>query len=258
MKKFFQIIGLCSILVFSFYYTDKIAVIVEQKNPVLKEIKSKEDDLYVSAVDATITEEYIIPGIYGSKVNVEKSFYNMKALNTFNEYYIIYDDVKPTISIEDNKDKIIIGGNNSKRQVSIILEYNDELINLFQKYNVNLLINKDNYSVSSGFELINNESELKLFNQVNTLLNNDNINKHLCIVNDNNKEICKKNNNYLVQSTLKLSTNNLSEIKGLIENGSIITVSQNAKIEDVKLLLNYIRFRDLEIVYLSDLISEKN
>ena len=102
MKKFFQILGLCSIMVFSFYYTDKIAFLIQQKNPVLKEIKEKEADLKIPSTNATIIDDYIIPGLAGSKVNIEKSFLNMKPLNEYNEYYLVYDEIKPTISLQNN------------------------------------------------------------------------------------------------------------------------------------------------------------
>lgn len=256
MKRFFQIIGICSILVFSFYYTDQIVIMVENKNPVLQEIKSKEKDLYIAPTNAKIESDSIIPGKYGSEVNVKKSFYNMKALETFNEYYLIYDDVKPTVSIEDNKDKVIIKGNNSKRQVSIVLE-NNTYSNLFKDYKVNMLVTKDTYSAVNNIELINNESDKKLFNQVNTLLNNDKKNKQLCLVNDRNKDICQKNNNYLVKATAELTTNNIVEVKKKLDNGSIILIRSNAKLSDIKILIEEINFKDLEVVYLSDLISEK-
>ena len=87
----------------------------------------------------------------------------MKALETFNEYYLIYDEVKPTVSIEDNKDKIIIKGNATKRYVSIILE-DDTHAKIFSKYNVNQLVTKESYNAVNNFELINNESQKKLFN----------------------------------------------------------------------------------------------
>lgn len=257
MKKFFQIIGICSILVFSFYYTDKIAILVQNKNPVLQEIKNKEEQLCIDPVNASIENDYIIPGSYGSKVNVEKSFYNMKALKTFNEYYLIYDDIKPTVSIEDNKDKIIIRGNTSKRQISIVLEDNSHIA-LFKNYKVNQLVTKDAYIKNNNLELINNESDKKLFNQVNTLLNNDKINKHLCLVNDNNKEICQKNGNYLIKNSLTLTSKNIVDVKRNIDNGQIILIKSTAKESDIKILLEEIKFKDLEIVYLSNLISEKN
>ena len=255
MKRFFQILGICSILVFSFYYTDKIALIVQEKNPILQEIKSKENELLIDSKDATVVNNFIIPGIKGSKVNVEKSFNKMKSLNAFNEYYLVYDDVKPSISIEDNKDKIIISGNKSKKQISVIIEYNEDLINYFRNYKIDLLINKNNYDKNIKFELINNEKDVKKFKQVETLLNNDKINKKLCLYNQNNQDICKSKGNYIIKNTHYLN-DNIYDIKNTLENGSIILIKKDTNLKDIKILLNQIKFQDLEIVYLSDLIKE--
>jgi carbohydrate esterase family 4 protein, putative polysaccharide deacetylase len=255
MKRFFQILGICSILVFSFYYTDKIALIVQEKNPILQEIKSKENELLIDSKDATVVNNFIIPGIKGSKVNVEKSFNKMKSLNAFNEYYLVYDDVKPSISIEDNKDKIIISGNKSKKQISVIIEYNEDLINYFRNYKIDLLINKNNYDKKIKFELINNEKDVKKFKQVETLLNNDKINKKLCLYNQSNQDICKSKGNYIIKNTHYLN-NNIYDIKNTLENGSIILIKKDTNLKDIKILLNQIKFQDLEIVYLSDLIKE--
>ena len=255
MKRFFQILGICSILVFSFYYTDKIALIVQEKNPILQEIKSKENELLIDSKDATVVNNFIIPGIKGSKVNVEKSFNKMKSLNAFNEYYLVYDDVKPSISIEDNKDKIIISGNKSKKQISVIIEYNEDLINYFRNYKIDLLINKNNYDKNIKFELINNEKHVKKFKQVETLLNNDKINKKLCLYNQSNQDICKSKGNYIIKNTHYLN-DNIYDIKNTLENGSIILIKKDTNLKDIKILLNQIKFQDLEMVYLSDLIKE--
>ena len=256
MKKFFQILGLVSILVFSFYYTDKIALLVEQKNPVLQEIKEKKESLKVKSVNATIVDDSIIPGISGSVVNVEKSFQKMRSLNAYNEYYLVYDEVKPVISLSDNKDKIIVSGNKRKNQVSLIIASDSNLINYFSAYKVNLLVNKDNYFKTNQFELINNENNKKLFNQVNTLLDKDNLNKKLCILNDYNKKLCLENDNYLVKPSLKLTHSSIIKVKNSLENGSIILIDKSAKKEDIAILLKQIKFQDLEIVYLSQLLKE--
>lgn len=256
MKKFFQILGLCSIMVFSFYYTDKIAFLIQQKNPVLKEIKEKEADLKIPSTNATIIDDYIIPGLAGSKVNIEKSFLNMKPLNEYNEYYLVYDEIKPTISLQNNKDKIIISGNKKQNKVSLVLEYNEKTLNLLNGYKVNLLINKDNYSPNTNFELINNESNSKLYRQVNTLLDKDKLNKNICVLNEYNKKNCLEDDNYLIKPSLTLTASSIIEVKNALENGSIIFIDKTAKLEDIKILLKQIKFQDLDIVYLSELIQE--
>ena len=180
----------------------------------------------------------------------------MKSLNKYDEYYLVYDSIVPTISLQDNKDKIIISGNKKKNQVSLIIENTQELQSYFGKYNVNLLITKYEYQINKGYELINNENDKKLFNQVETLLDKDKLNKHLCLINDNNKNICLENGNYLIKPSLILDNNSIIEVKNSLENGSIILIKKSAKKEDIAILLKQLNFQDLDIVYLSELIKE--
>ena len=157
--------------------------------------------------------------------------------------------------LKDNKDKIIISGNKSKKQISVIIEYNEDLINYFRNYKIDLLINKNNYDKNIKFELINNEKDVKKFKQVETLLNNDKINKKLCLYNQSNQDICKSKGNYIIKNTHYLN-DNIYDIKNTLENGSIILIKKDTNLKDIKILLNQIKFQDLEIVYLSDLIKE--
>ena len=103
--------------------------------------------------------------------------------------------------------------------------------------------------------LINNEKDVKKFKQVETLLNNDKINKKLCLYNQSNQDICKSKGNYIIKNTHYLN-DNIYDIKNTLENGSIILIKKDTNLKDIKILLNQIKFQDLEIVYLSDLIKE--
>lgn len=43
----------------------------------------------------------------------------MEDFNAFNEHFLKFNDITPEISLEDNKDKIIIKGN-SKKEVFLL------------------------------------------------------------------------------------------------------------------------------------------
>ena len=211
-------------MVFSFYYTEKIALIVLDKNPLMEEIHTFCEDYEVDSVDAVIQGDYIIPGINGLEVNARESFYGMQELNVFNEYYLVYDQVTPEVSIEDHKDKIIKQGNAKLKQVSLILS--SEKTDAFDSLENTLNLNKEN--------------------------------KHICVLDDGNYEVCLKNKNYLVEPTLKLSATNYIDVKNHLNSGCIILICDNAKLEDVKLLLKEIKYKGYDVVYLSELISEEN
>lgn len=258
MKKYYGYLGLALIMVFSFYYTEQISTIVLNKNPLMVMIKEKALDYNIKSVNAEINGDTIKPGINGLYVNERESFYGMQELDAFNQYYLVYEQKKPDITLDNNKDKLIISGNNNLRQVSLVLETENEISSYLKNQNIkaSMLVDMNTYKDSNYFEKINNE--VSGFKSLENNLNLDKQNKHICVVNDNNKDICRKYKNYLVSSNLKLNKTNLAEIKNNLKNGSIIVISSSASLSDVKLLLKEIKYKDLELVYLSEIISEVN
>lgn len=257
MKKLYKPIGLFAIMLFSFYYTERIAVIMQNKSPIMQSINEVQEDYQVNPVNAIVDEKYVVPGIMGRMVNKTKSFVNMKAFGIFNEYYLIFDNVKPDISLEDNKDKIINSGNKTKKAVALILEEGNDAIKNYLKENkikADLLIKESTYDNSNYFEQINNDSEK--YKNVESLLNKNNHNKNICYIKEIEKEYCKKEQKYLVEETFFLGNSNIVEAKSKIESGAIILIKKNATLEHFKLLLKEINFKGLNIVLLSELISE--
>ena len=128
MAKMFKYTGLIALMIFSFYYTEKTALFVKSKTPLMQEITKEIDNNNVSSVNAIVSNDYIIPGINGLSVNASKSYVNMKKLGKYNAYYLVFDQVSPKLSVESNKDKIINKGNSKKNGVAIILEKKDNEI----------------------------------------------------------------------------------------------------------------------------------
>ena len=254
MKKILQYLGLFGIMIFSFYYTNKAALIAKNSNPIMKNINDVKESLSVSSIDAVISGDYIIPGLNGLEVDTTASFNKMRPYNVFNKYYMVYNQIPPKISLEDNKEKIIISGNKSKKEISIIINYNNTFINYLKdnKLKYDILTTLDTYKNDN--ERINADKEN--FKELNKLLDKDNINKHICVTNSNiDIEECKKNKYYLVKAT-ELNQNNIIEIKNQVSNGSIIFINDNLYITHLEVFLNYVKSKGLEIVYLSELITE--
>lgn len=257
MKKYYQFLGLALIMAFSFYYTERIAGIVLNKNPLMVRINQEAENYSVESVNASIDGDYIVPGLNGLAVNARESFYKMQESDLFNKYFLVYNQIKPEVSLEDNKDKIIKKGNSKLKSVSLVLESNNDVSKYLKNNNIkaSILTYIDTYEVKNFFENINNESTN--FKALENTLNLNKENKHICILNKENKEVCLKNKNYLVAPELKLNSTNLSSVKKSIEAGSIILISEKANLEDVLLVLKEIKYKDLEVVYLSELIDEK-
>ena len=257
MKNLFKYVGLTAILLFSFYYTEKMSNIVINNSSLVTEINQNSKDYNVEAVSAIIEDDYIIPGLNGYSVNVLKSYDNMRFLDAFNSYYLEYDIVSPNISLENNKDKIIKYGNKKKKSVSIIVENNIDIIEYSKEKNIKItrLVNYDSFDKFAYYEQVNNDSVE--FKKVESMLDNNNLNKDICIINNNLLDICKKYKKYLVEPSEVLNNYNLSSIKDSVKSGYIIKINDNVNVIDYKILLRQIYYQDLSIVTLSELIKEE-
>lgn len=258
MKNFFKFFGLVAIMIFSFFYTEKIALYVQNKSPIMTSINEAKDNLVVSSIDAEVMNEFIIPGINGLTVNVKKSYNKMKSFEVFNSYYLVFEQVPPEISLENNKNKIIKRGNKLKKSISFIIEENSLILNYLKTNNIkaNLLVNLENYKKDFNFEMIN--SDVSNFEKLESLLNKDKNNKNICYIGIANKEKCLTKEYYLVSNSKELNSVNIASVKNNIESGDIFLIKSTAKLEDFILLINQIKYQDLKIIYLSELITEEN
>ncbi len=255
--KFFKYTGIIAIMLFSFYYTDRIATLVLEKNPLYQEIEASKDKYTVASVAAQIDGDYIIPGLSGQEVNVKDSYYNMKNLDTFNEYYLVFSSTLPKESITNNKDKIIKQGNSLKRNIAFILENDANILNYFNTHNIvgNVLVDIDNFEEMTkyNFEFINNDA--RNYEKIESLLTNSNLNQNLCLLNKNITEVCRKYNKYLIEA-VPIDNNSFLVEKNKIANGKIYLIKKGTNVDNIKLLIEDIKFKDINIVPLSELIKE--
>ncbi len=259
MKKYFKYIFVSVLILFSFYITEKTAIIKRNNDPILQVIRNYSKDYNIEAINAKIEDNYIIPGMYGKRINEVKSLIKMKSDGVFNSLFLCFDDIKPNITLDNNKDKIIKKGNELKQGISFILENDESNIITYlvsNKINASLLINKDTINSNPFFEQINND--YNNYNEVEKILNKHKLNTNICILNRNNKELCIRNKKYIIEPTYILKPNNLVNIKNKITSGDIILIKDNVSIDDLDYLIKYINSRGLKILKLSELIKEKN
>ncbi len=253
--KYIKMLGIISIVLFSFYYTEKIANLVLISNPLYQEILDKKEKYEIKSIGAIIDGNYITPGLDGLSINVKDSYYNMKDIEVFNSYYLKYASSYPTISIEQNKDKIINKGNPYKNSIALVLEYDENIINHLKEYPLTVLTNIDNFKKNQPYEQINNE--ITNFKKLDTLISKYGNNKNICVINDNNKDICLENKKYLVEATHILSNNNYLELKDHIDSGDIILIKKNTNLNNIDIIIKSILYKDYTINYLSKHISEE-
>lgn len=258
MKKYGKYILFSILVLLSFYTTNKTANLVRNQDPILKEIRNISLEKKEDFVNAVIEDDYIIPGMYGSIIDELKSLAKMKEQDIFNNLYLVSQPIKPDISLSDNLDKIIIKGNSKKQQVSFVIDENsskkikDYLVK--NSIKASLLITKDNFSKDSYFEQINND--FKNYKELDKTLKKNKINTNICVLDNNNSNLkfCKSKKKYLVKPGMFLDNANIIEIKTKLDSGSIIYIKDATYLD---CLVEYIKSKDLKIVPLSQLISEK-
>ena len=279
MKKIFQIIGLTTLIIFSFFYTDKVLEVVREEDKIMIKLESIKETAEKKPIDAKIVKDTIIPGITGRTINVEKSYKKMKNTGIFNQKEIVYDIIKPNISIINNKDKYITSGNPNNQKVSIIFILNsNKYLNNIEK----IIDNKGivvNYFINYQY-LINNTTKIKeitnkefysygengkytpdslLFsnNLISRISNN---NANICLTKEKNNEIlnlCSKNDLYTILPNIIRTEKPYKQVKENLTSGSIILLNINQDtLTEISLVIDYINGKGLNIVGLNELITE--
>ncbi len=279
LKSIIKYMGLFVLIVFSFFYSDRVASVISSKDSLMIKLNDIKSNYEVKATDGIISGNTFIPGISGRAVNVDKSYKKMKEYGSFSDELIVYDYVKPINSLVDNVDKYIIHGNYSKKMVSLLFvvdssNYLDKLESVISGKDVVL-----NYFVTFDF-LMNNSTYISSLKNVevynygdngsyspdnlifaNNLITRITSNEAIyCLSNGFNESVislCSKNNLYTVVPSVVISSNFYSSIKKGIDNGSIVLVKlNNNNIMELSIVVDYIRGKGLEIVGLSNLLSE--
>lgn len=258
MKKSIKYIILITICISSFYITEKIALYVKMRNPLIRDINSIKKEKNTDFTNCVfIDDKYIIPGLNGREINIDSSFRKMKKNNLFDEELLVYNQIVPEESIENNKNRIIIRGNSKKNNVSLLFTDDTQLTKymLKQNYIVNLLTDKEinNYD----YEYVNNAHSKDMYNKIEKNLKQHKINNNLCYVQyDKTSPYCK--DKYLFKESLIINHSNISENIKKIRAGEIIKIENTISVKELEIILNQIKYQSLNIVPISELISETN
>ena len=137
MKNFFSLAGLICFILVTFILTDKTKLVIKEMDEIMIEIKNKEN-IIKNPLSPFIQNNKIIPGINGKKININKSYDNMKKIGYYDDSLLIYDDIEPSISIENNYSYYIINGNQTKKQISLIFLINNNVNNDYVEETLNI------------------------------------------------------------------------------------------------------------------------
>lgn len=275
MNKLFYRLIILLFLVFSFYYTNKIIDFLREKDPIMKNIKKTDSKYRIDSIDALIVGNNIIPGKVGKEIDYKKSFSKMKQYGAYNEILTVLKDVNPVISIDNNYDKYIIGGNKEKRSISLVFKvYKDTDINT-----VLSILDKNKVSANffiDGTFLENNIILLKSMkkHELNILSYNNELDKSLfetsisylenIIEKDVNYclgeevlKLCSKLKLHTIKPSLVIHNNLYREVKNNIDNSMIISIEiNNYNLKELSSTIDYIKGKGYKIVLLSDLLKE--
>lgn len=279
MKKLFQMLGLISLTCFSFFMTEKTALVVSDMDEIMIEIKANYKNYHTDSIDAIIDGNTIIPGISAKDVNINKSYKNMKQSGYYSDKLYIYDYTKPKISLSDNIDKYIIKGNPNKRTISLIfkVDSNDninDILNIVNNYNINVTFFIDTNWFTNNNELIGklindghnigismddySDSNYEWMDMVIKKINNQR--NSFCYnkeENESNLEACIQKHNYTIRPIEISEKTPLVDIKKNLNAGSILSLDINSQVrKELSTIIIFIKSKGFNIDNLENHLLE--
>ena len=281
IKKVIEVIFVILLVLFSFYYTEKAIILLESNDPIMKEIKDKGKSREEDAINAKVEGDYLIPGYNGLIIDLETSFNKMKGYGSYNEALLVFEEVEPTISIDDYYDKYISSGNGISTNIALVFtvddsSYTDNLLDILKEMNavgtffIDGKFTDNNTSFVSQAMGNGNEVEVLSYDKTyDELLFKASIDKiktltsttpKYCYATYDNEEVlnlCSKLSMHTIIPTLRLDSNIYSDAKGNLRSGSIISVKLTEEnVKELKVLINYIKQRGFTLVTLDTLLNE--
>lgn len=247
----------------------------------MKEIKDKGKSKEEDAINAKVEGDYLIPGYNGLVIDLETSFNKMKGYGSYNEALLVFEEVEPTISIDDYYDKYISSGNGISTNIALVFtvddsSYTDNLLDILKEMNavgtffIDGKFTDNNTSFVSQAVVNGNEVEVLSYDKAfDELLFKASIDKiktltsttpKYCYATYDNEEVlnlCSKLSMHTIIPTLRLDSNIYSDAKGNLRSGSIISVKLTEEnVKELKVLINYIEQRGFTLVTLDTLLNE--
>ena len=264
MKKLFERIGLISLLVFSFFLTDKTSTVIKNLDDIMVMIKDNKKNYETTSIDAYINKDSIIPGISKRVVNVNKSYSKMKEYGKYNPNLYIYNYIKPSISITNNKDKYINSGNKIKRMVSlnfIVDEKNDldKIITILNANQVSSTFFIDEDYLSDNLDLVNNlinngyiigiKDNKSNYKWMDTIITKVDKQKNIYCLYNNKKSVdkCKDINGYTIKG-ININNNYYTNIKKQLTPGAIFNLDiTDELINNLDIIIKFIKKKGYSI-----------
>ncbi len=132
---------------FSLAYIDHLKeeseTVFKRQDPLYEEIVERSEPFRQPPIDARIDRVWkAIPGYNGLEVDVEASYDKMKKLGRFDERYLVFREVAPSVHLDDLPPAPIYRGNEQKPMVTFLVnvawgnEFIPEMLKTLKKYGI--------------------------------------------------------------------------------------------------------------------------
>ncbi len=273
MKKVLPIVITILLFIFSFYYTSELVKIIKSNDPIMKVIKESADYYEVESVNALVhSDDTAEIGLNGIVVASDLSYSKMKRYGAYNSSLLVYNEVKPEISLVKTLDKYLIGSLAKKNSISLLIKVNDiklivKILNVLEEKNIKVtfLLNSE--------DIKNHETLMKEISNNHSISSsdyNDDLYFILVSLNKNNlpycfveykdekvKNQCQNNNMYTVLPTVIAKTNIYSRVKSQLRGGRIISLNlSESNLNELSMTINYIKQKGYKIIPVYQLLNE--
>ena len=245
--------------IFSFYYTDKVIELSDYNNTILVAIDDYAKNFDRKCIEGSINEEGIILGYSGISIDKNMSYSNMKGIG-FKKELLEYKKDKCILNKDDNKDKYIISSNKYSNNIALIID----IINLKYYEDMIKIANNENVVINL---LVNNNNYDNLIYKDNILLKtNNNIikefkkkNSNFYCVKYNSFDVikyCEKEgiNSILIKNYI--DSNLLLNIKNNLDKGELYFIKESSyNLNELSTTIKYIKSRGYNIISVDELLK---
>ncbi len=280
-KKIIEVLFVSLLVVFSFFYTNEAVKLVQSTDPIMKEIKKVSAEKKEAAISATINENSMVPGYNGKQVNEEQSFKKMKQYGGYNESLLVFEEIAPTVSMDEYYDKYIASGNTLKEKIALVFEVKNQddvskILSTLNQNNARATFFVDGKwleeHTNQVLEMLQNDHEVEVLsynnqydailfqNTLDVLSSISNVRPLYCLAKYDNKEVmdlCASKKMHTIIPTLQVTTHPYIAVKNKIEKGAIVSfeVSKETE-EEMGVITNYLKSKGYVMDRLDALLDE--
>lgn len=237
MRKLFEYIGLITLMCFSFFITEKTTMIAKNMDNIMVEIKSNYQKFEFQPKDATINNDEIIPGICGKKVNINKSYNEMKKIGMYDEKLYQYNYQNPNQNLLNNYDKYVIKGNSFKNYIYFFITITNSNIFYLQEYdfkNYNFIMTYDIYIknkkiveqlIDNGNSILLENTSFKKYKKISKDYENKTGNKIFCYNEKKDSDfldLCSSNKSNTISGIYYIDNNYFLNLKKNLSKGNFV------------------------------------